>query len=140
MWVHRSRRSNCTTRPPAYTRTADIISEDIYPIPDGKRKQGQAYNLNAYDVGEHTERLVEMVSRDGAQEKPVWMVLQGFGWADLKSFNNPESYVPPTRHELRFMAYDAIVHGATGILSYGPFSTESEANARLWADWKVACG
>ena len=48
--------------------------------------------------------------------KPVWMVLQGFSWHTAKS-SRSERY--PTFAESRFMAYDAIVHGAKGILYWG---------------------
>lgn len=127
------------SRPRDLTAACDILSEDIYPIPDGKRKSGQGYNQHAYYVGEHTAGLVELGSRDGVRQTPVWMVLQGFGWGDL-GFDNPKLFVPPTRHELRYVTYDAIVHGATGILSYGPFFTKSEANASFWRDLKAMAG
>jgi hypothetical protein len=127
------------SRPEELAAACDILSEDIYPIPDGQRKRGQGYNQHAHYVGEHTAELVRLGSRNGVPSTPIWMVLQGFGWGDL-GFDNPKSFVPPTHHELRYMTYDAIVHGATGILSYGPFSTESEANARFWADLKAMAG
>jgi hypothetical protein len=52
------------------------------------------------------------------------MVLQGFGWRDLKAkVNENETAVGigrrPTWAESRFMAYDAIVHGANAILYWG---------------------
>jgi hypothetical protein len=122
--------------PQEYLEVCEILSEDIYPIPDGQRKDGQAHNLHTHLVGEHTARLVALASPHGAQIKPVWMVLQGFGWGSLAGFKNPPAFVPPTRAELRTMWYDAIVHGATGILSYGPFSTKSPDDARLWDDLK----
>jgi len=120
--------------PRAYMRTCDIFSEDIYPIPDGKLKRGQGYNKYAYLVGEHTRRLVELASIDGVQKNAVWMVLQGFGWSDLKEKGNPSDFVPPTRHELRFMVYDAIVNGATGILFWGvhKYTTDS----KIWKNLK----
>ena len=62
------------------------------------------------------------------------MVLQGFGWGGW--FENPESFVPPTLKETRYMVYDAIIQGATGIIWYGPFTTESEVYAQLWKDIK----
>jgi hypothetical protein len=65
------------------------------------------------------------------------MVLQGFGWNEMGRNNkNPSTFVPPTKHELRYMTYDAIVHGATGLLWYGVRSTKTEVNARLWSDLK----
>jgi hypothetical protein len=52
------------------------------------------------------------------------MVLQGFGWRDFveeKWHTNPDQTLGrrPNLRETRFMAYDAIVHGANGIIYYG---------------------
>ena len=59
--------------PQEFLRTCDVLSEDIYPIPDGKRKEGQGYNQRTYLVGEHTEKLVDLGSVNGAQQTPIWM-------------------------------------------------------------------
>ncbi len=71
-----------------------------------------------------------------APGKPAWMVLQGFGWDDIKE--SPSSGEPknrrPTRHETRFMAYDAIVHGARGLLYWGTFAVEKPSP--FWTDLK----
>ena len=122
-----------------FLETCDIISEDIYPVPDGKRKKGQGNNIDMKLVGEHTSGIKALVSKSGAQQKPVWMVLQSFGWSSLNEyFNNPDDYFPPTKDELRFMVFDAIVNGATGIIFYGlEFeSLQTEKGADLWASCK----
>ena len=124
--------------PHEFLQTCDVLSEDVYPIPDGKRKEGQGYNIHTYFVGEHTERLVEMGSVNKAQQTPIWMVLQGFGWGDFEVFNNPGDFIPPSNHEMRYMAYDAIVHGATGLIWYGPFDTKSDDNhTEFWKNLKA---
>jgi len=126
------------SRPVEMTRPCDILSEDIYPIPEGKGKPSQGDNFYASYVGEDTKMLVDMVSVNGIQEKPVWMVLQGFNWGDLgRSDPRFKDFLPPNKHELRFMTYDAIVHGATGILWWGVRNTKTEVNARLWNDLKA---
>ena len=123
--------------PKEFMEICDVISEDIYPIPDGKTKIGQGYNKYTYYVGEHTEKMVELGSVEGIQKTPVWMILQGFGWADFDSFGNPKDYVPPTGKEIRYMSYDAIVHGATGLMWYGPFDTKSDdLHAEFWENLK----
>ncbi len=122
------------SKPREMLATCDILSEDIYPVPDGQRKRGQGYNRHMYYVGEHTKMNVELASVDHVQTKPVWMILQGFGWGGW--FENPKSFVPPTFDETRFMVYDAIVNGATGIIWYGPFTTETDIYAQLWKDIK----
>lgn len=124
--------------PQEFLRTCDVLSEDIYPIPDGKRKEGQGYNQRTYLVGEHTEKLVDLGSVNGAQQTPIWMVLQGFGWGDFEVFNNPKDFIPPTKQEMRYMAYDAIVHGATGLIWYGPFDTKSDdLHEEFWNNLKA---
>jgi len=124
--------------PQEFLSTCDVLSEDIYPIPDGKRKEGQGYNQRTYLVGEHTEKLIEMGSVNNIQNTPIWMVLQGFGWGDFEVFNNPKEFIPPTKHEMRYMAYDAIVHGATGLIWYGPFDTKSDdLHAEFWDNLKA---
>jgi hypothetical protein len=79
--------------------------------------------------------------RETAPRKSIWMVLQGFGWRDLseegKSDPDPRKGRRPSFSETRFMAYDAIVHGANAILYWGTHSIEKESP--LWRDlMKVA--
>lgn len=123
-----------------FVASSDILSEDIYPVPDAKSKQGQGSNQNMALVGEHTGKLVNLAKTNDVQTKPIWMVLQAFGWASLKPiFNNPDDFVPPTRHELRYMVYDAIVNGATGIVFWGlEFeSTAKPSGLAIWNDVKA---
>jgi hypothetical protein len=125
--------------PQTYIATCDVISEDIYPVPNGKPKAGQGSNINMNWVGEHTAKIVNMSKINQVQQKPVWMVLQGFGWASLnKTFKNPETYLPPTKQELRYMVYDAIVNGATGIIFWGlEFELQNTASGKeIWKNVK----
>ncbi|HQH73337.1 MAG TPA: hypothetical protein PK360_14785, partial [bacterium] len=87
---------------------ADIVGCDIYPVPFGPFVgHSDLPERNLPSVGHYTQRMIQ-----SAPGKPAWMVLQGFGWDDIKE--SPSSGEPknrrPTRHETRFMAYDAIVH------------------------------
>jgi hypothetical protein len=127
----------------SYLDACDIISEDIYPVPDKLRKDGQAYNLELPMVGEHSKKIVEMSSVNGVQKKPLWMVLQAFGWKSLnKMFKNPDTHIAPTLAELRYMAYDAIVNGATGIVYWGlEFEKlDQESSKILWNNVKMVAG
>jgi len=58
------------------------------------------------------------------------MVLQGFGWGDIQP-DRPEDVRkelrPPTLEETRYMAFDAIVHGARGILYWGSHAVEKDS-------------
>ena len=55
------------------------------------------------------------------KSRPVFMVLQAFAWEMLKKDEERDStmILYPSYKESRFMAYNAIVHGATGIIYWG---------------------
>ena len=90
-----------------YLSAVDITGCDLYPVKAAERPIAQ--------VGDYTERF----NRVG-EGLPVWMVLQAFSWHELQEKAGedlPDAY--PTFAESRFMAWDAIAHGATGILYWG---------------------
>jgi len=88
----------------------DIYGIDIYPIPS-PNNHSEIDDKTATSVGRYTE-MCRVTVRD---RKPVWMTLQGFAWGQL--YQREEIY--PTLEESRFMAYDAIAHGATGLFYWG---------------------
>lgn len=111
---------------------ADITGCDIYPAPAYARGHSDLADRALTTVGAYTERM-----QAAAPGKPVWMVLQGFGWADL--WPRPEQTDEqrttgrrPSSDESRFMAYDAIVRGARGILYWG--TAYIEKDSELWGD------
>ena len=127
-----------------YAEAADIVGCDIYPVP-AHPSQGHSdlANKQPSSVGDYTERF-----RLAGKGRPVWMVLQGFGWRDLHGAPpdaKPEQGRRPTREESRFMLFDAIVHGARGALYWGvnyaqappEFWTELRAVVREAADWQA---
>jgi hypothetical protein len=96
-----------------YNQATDIAGCDIYPAP---MPQGQSDlpNKTLSVVGDETAKNILAVRG----EKPVFMVLQGFAWRTLDNRNDPKA-IYPTFAESRFMAYDAIIAGASGILYWG---------------------
>ena len=98
-----------------YIDSIDITGCDYYAV----RKAG----TDLQSIG----RLVDRWDAIG-RGKPVWMVLQGFSWHKIKA---GRKRLYPSYHQSRFMAYDAIAHGARGILYWGtqtiddPFFRES---------------
>jgi len=109
-----------------YLAVPDVVSVDIYPVESGADFQMSPFaERGPACVGVFTRNLVRMVSRDGVQQKPVWMVLQAFGWGDLaKASKPPESWTgrTPTYDEIRFMTFDAVINGAGGVIYWGaPF-------------------
>jgi len=110
-----------------YNSATDIIACDVYPViphgikpiyglfPDGL--QGDLLNPYISQVGQYADKMRRVVNNS----KPVFMVLQGFAWEMLnnESERNPAMIRYPTYEQLRFMAFDAIVHGAVGINYWG---------------------
>lgn len=116
----------------SFSKAADIIACDVYPVPEYSPyvKGSDVKDQSLSAVGVYTKRM-----QQAAPGKPVWMVLQGFGWGDYRTELSAEirkQIPPPTLKQTRFMAYDAIVHGAKGISYWGTYVTEK--NSQLWKD------
>jgi hypothetical protein len=123
-----------------YLAVPDVVSVDIYPVGGGSDLQQSPFaERGAACVGVFTRNVVRMVSRDGVQRKPVWMVLQAFGWGDLaKASTPPESWTgrPPSYVEARFMSFDAIINGAGGVIYWGAsYLPKSDPNS-TWESLK----
>lgn len=125
VWMNHAPR-NQVEQLAAFNEAADIAGCDIYPVPFHPRV-GHSDLTDRYlsCVGGYTRRM-----QQAAPGKPVWMVLQGFGWGDIQP-DQPEAtrreLRRPTLAETRYMAYDAIVHGARGILYWGTFAVEKDS-------------
>jgi hypothetical protein len=105
-----------------YLNHIDITGCDIYPIREERR--------DLAIVGDATERWKQV----GRNQKPVWMVLQAFSWNELGDYYGHKTVVYPSFTESRFMAYDAIIHGAKGILYWGShYLKSSEFRQSLYA-------
>lgn len=98
-----------------YMDAIDIAGCDIYPIKADLASGRTAPRKEIQIIGKSTRKWTAI-----SQKKPVWMVLQGFSWNELlqvepeNALGRPVAY--PSFEESRFMAYDAIANGATGIL------------------------
>ena len=124
----------------AYAPATDITACDVYPvIPPGIRLQyalfsdglqGDLLNSAISQVGEYTTKM-RQVAGEG---RPLCMVLQGFAWEALRdpSAQDRRMVLYPTYEQSRFMAYDAIIHGATGLIYWGVHRTPRDT--RFWAD------
>lgn len=128
----------------AYSPAADIVATDIYPvIPHGAReqyalwpdgRQGDFLNTFISQVGDYADKM----RRVAGPERAVFMVLQGFAWEGLRDKDkgqDPAMILYPNAAQLRFMAWQSIVHGVNGLiwwgLSYTPYT------APLWSDLKT---
>jgi hypothetical protein len=93
--------------PPKYTGSCDFTMTDVYPV-----TKDRDWPLDA--VGKYT---------DGPR------AVHGTGWPNftfIQTFGGPDTdggkWAQPLPHEVRFMAFDALIHHANGILyfSYWP--------------------
>ena len=120
-----------------YNPGGDLIATDIYPvIPPGSREQyalwsdgqqGDLLNASISQVGPYVDKMRQVAG----PARGVWMVLQGFAWELLREKQRDPAMIRfPTLAETRFMAYQAIVHGATGLLWWGLYRTPRESG--LW--------
>ncbi|MFH1742040.1 MAG: hypothetical protein ABIH23_23810 [bacterium] len=110
-----------------YSTGCDIVCVDIYPIipkgikkmfaitPDGR--QGDLPNQTPSCVGEYVDKM----KKAAYPGQPVFIVLQGFSWEMLRPENerDPNLILFPTYEESRFMAWNAIIHGANGLVYWG---------------------
>ena len=127
VWMNHAPR-NSYPQLASFNRAADIVGCDIYPVPPYRGGHSDIRDRSLSAVGAYTT-----IMQDAAPGKPVWMVLQGFGWADLSedpSKEEAEEKPRPSFDQSRFMAYDAIVRGARGILYWGTYRIEKDSE--LW--------
>ncbi len=97
-----------------YLDFVDITGCDIYPVSPKSRRVERMAGA--------TERWKQI-----GRGKPVYMVLQAFSWHELGDYYDHKEPAYPAFAESRFMAYDVIVHGGSGILYWGSHFLKSDA-------------
>ena len=102
----------------SYAAAGDAYGVDIYPVPEPNAHSGLA-DKNMTSVGKYVDVCRQVVY----DRKPIWMTLQAFAWGAITK----KPLVYPTVHQTRFMAYDAVAHGATGLFWWG-FNTNNCEN------------
>ncbi len=121
-----------------YNAGGDMIATDVYPvIPRGIRDQyalwpdgfqGDLLNTSLSQVGPFVDKMRQVAG----PKRGLWMVLQAFAWEMLRKEGDRDAKMIryPTREEMRFMAWQAIVHGVTGLLWWGLQYTPGDVS--LW--------
>lgn len=112
-----------------FNRATDIAGCDIYPVPE-PTSHSNLPNRTLSVTGDETDKNRAAVN----DQKPVFMVLQAFAWRALSRRDDPQA-VYPSLAQQRFMAYNAILHGARGLLYWGAHCMPKPSQA--WADVKT---
>ena len=121
-----------------YRGSFDITGADIFPVsyPPGKHIDGPGgpvpgTNHDISLVGDVTRKMVE-----AAGGAPVWTTLQ-IAWTWTTTSQSRPAVVPrfPTLAEERFMAYQAIVNGARGLMFFGGHLTQNVRPRDAQAGW-----
>lgn len=89
---------------------ADILMVDWYPVP----------HLKLESLGKQIALAKNELVKIGLKDKPLWAVIQIFDWKEYKQHRPDNDRIGrfPTKDEIRFMSYDAILSGATGLFYF----------------------
>ncbi len=125
IWMNHAPR-NTLSQLRLFSKSADIVGCDIYPGEKGVDGHNELHMHRMSSVGAYTD-----IMQNAAPGKPIWMVLQAFSW-DLLKLKNPirENLDPkefPSYKHSRVMAWDAILHGAKGILYWGSYMVDTKS-------------
>jgi hypothetical protein len=122
----------------SYRPAFDISGADIYPVSYPPGVHSDLANKKISVVGDMTKKMVEAAGR-----KPIWMTLQ-IAWSGVLPRQQRPNLVPrfPTLQEERFMAYQAIVNVARGLVFFGGQLTQvlRPVDARVgwnWTFWQL---
>ncbi len=114
-----------------YRPAFDITGADIFPLayPPGEHSDLPNHDLSV--VGDITRKMVQ-----ASGGKPVWTTLQ-IAWIGTLPSDTHPNVVPrfPSLHDERFMAYQAIVSGARGLMFFGGHLTQVMRPADAGAGW-----
>jgi len=114
-----------------YRPAFDITGADVYPVSYPPGTHTRTKNKDISVVGDITTKMVQ-----SAGGKPVWMTLQ-VAWSGVAPSQQSPAHVPrfPTLQQERFMAYQAIVNGARGLVFFGGHLTQVATPADAAAGW-----
>lgn len=129
VWLTQAPRGTVADMRP-YDPFADIGAIDIYPVSYPPGSHSGLPNKNLSVVGDYTQ----MIRQATDIRKPIMMVLQ-ICWSGV--INPGRTLRMPTFAEERYMAYQAIINGARGLVFFGGNlrGCLNEADAALGWNW-----
>ncbi|MBO7612133.1 MAG: hypothetical protein J6T23_08005 [Elusimicrobia bacterium] len=110
-----------------YYDIADILMVDWYPVP----------HLPLESFGENIALAKQGLIMMGEEEKELWAVVQLFDWKEYKQYRKDEDRIGrfPKKEEIKFMSYDAIFNGATGLFYFTCYSEGKPLSEAKPKDW-----
>ena len=110
-----------------YYDIADILMIDWYPVP----------HLPLESFGENVALAKQGLTMVGQENKELWAVVQIFNWKEYAQYRKDNDRIGrfPKKEEIRFMSYDAIFNGATGLFYFTYYSNKKplpEENPKYW--------
>ncbi|MDB6025317.1 MAG: Immunoglobulin I-set domain protein [Verrucomicrobiales bacterium] len=113
-----------------YNSAADILALDIYPIGYPPGANSLLTNKEISMVGDYTDFLAQVANG----QKHYWMIEQ-IAWSGVVPPAKTLRF--PTLQQSRFMAYQAIIHGARGLMFFGGnvTATLNPQDAALGWNW-----
>lgn len=95
-----------------YNSAADILGLDIYPIGYPPGANSLLTNKEISMIGDYADFLNQV----GNGQKHFWMIEQ-IAWSGVTGAGKTLRF--PTFEQSRFMAYQAVIHGARGLMFFG---------------------
>ena len=95
-----------------YNTAADILALDIYPVSYPPGANSLLTNKEISMIGDYTDFLGQVANG----QKQYWMIEQ-IAWSGVVPPAKTLRF--PTLQQSRFMAYQAIIHGARGLMFFG---------------------
>ena len=110
----------------AFYDIPDVMMMDWYPVP----------HLALTSFGDNVRWTKEGQETRGKKDAPTWGVVQIFNWKEFKQYRPDNERIGrfPTAQEIRFMGYDGIVNGATGLF-YFIFTTNGQPLPTAQPEW-----
>lgn len=110
-----------------YYDIADILMVDWYPVP----------HLPLESFGENIALAKQGLTMVGQDSKELWAVIQIFDWKEYKQYRKDSDRIGrfPKKDEIRFMSYDALFNGATGLFYFTYYSNSKPLPESRPKDW-----
>lgn len=109
----------------SYYDIADILMVDWYPVP----------HLPLESFGENVALAKQGLSFAEKGNKELWAVVQMFDWKEYEQYRKDKIGRFPKKEEIRFMSYDALFNGATGLFYFNYYSNNKPLPQEKPKDW-----